>query len=246
MTDLSLGAPGDAAAFRIGDVFGQSLQLFKRRFAPLVAVTALVYAPLFLPPLLIGEMDVGAGAAAIAAAIAANLVLPQLASNAVCLAVVGDLRGEGFAAPQALGAALRRLAPVLAVNGLLLLVAAAAGLLLVAPGVMVLCAYMLAGPACLLEGRGVLDSFKRSAALTRGRRWLVFGVLLLSLLPGLALPLGLGAVLEALNFGAAAQTVASDIWSVLFGAFWAVLFTVLYLRLRAAREGAADITRVFD
>jgi hypothetical protein len=51
-------------------------------------------------------------------------------------------------------------------------------ILLVAPGLVLLTRWSVAGPALIAERRGVRGSLERSAKLTEGRRWLILGLLL--------------------------------------------------------------------
>ena len=101
-------------------------------------------------------------------------------------------------------------------------------------------------PAIVVERAGPIACFARSLALTKGRRWTVFGIVLVvfvgnfiataitKLLMQSGAPLG-GAVLNLLVAG---------FFMVLSG----VLSTIGYVRLRAEKEGFAvdDVGRVFD
>jgi len=92
-------------------------------------------------------------------------------------------------------------------------------------------------PAIVFERAGPIACFRRSMALTKGRRWIVFGVfaavvvanyavnLLSNVLPQIGAPMA-GAVLQAAA-------------TVFFLAFGAVLSAVGYYALRVEKEGAA-------
>jgi uncharacterized membrane protein len=137
-----------------------------------------------------------------------------------------------------------------ALAGLFLLTATCllfAAILLLIPALVVLCIYAVASPACAVEGLGPIKSMARSAFLTKGNRWRIFGLVVL-LYVGLALVSEPIAFL-ARHFGGrlVGVIVVMPVEGVV-GGFSAVAIGVLYAQLRAAREGVAGehIARVFD
>lgn len=60
-------------------------------------------------------------------------------------------------------------------------------MLLLIPGLILMCLWSLVVPACVLERLGPLSSLSRSARLTKGYRWPVFGLILLTVIAGLIL-----------------------------------------------------------
>jgi len=95
------------------------------------------------------------------------------------MAIVAE--DEASSERTSLGEVLARLtgrAPTLYGLGVIISAAVAAGsLALIVPGVLVQLAWNVAAPVAALEGRGVLASLDRSAKLTRGHRWALFGLL---------------------------------------------------------------------
>jgi len=86
----------------------------------------------------------------------------------------------------------------------------------------------------------------RSAALTKGNRWKIFGMMILLAIIG-----GIGAgMTEGFSAGAGPTIglVVKLIWSALFGAFSAILVVVIYHDLRVAKEGVDtdQIAAVFE
>lgn len=112
-----------------------------------------------------------------------------------------------------------------------------AGLLSTAALAVVLVRVWVFVPAIVFERAGPISCFRRSLALTKGRRWIVFGVfaavvvanyavsLLANVLPQIGAPMA-GA---ALKFAA----------TIFFLAFGAVLSAVGYYALRVEKEGVA-------
>jgi hypothetical protein len=101
-------------------------------------------------------------------------------------------------------------------------------------------------PAIVIERAGPIACFKRSLALTKGRRWPVLGIILI---------LGIANVLTSVltwSVMAAAAPIGGAVLNVLATLFFmvlsAVLSTVGYLHLRAEKEGRAieDVVRKFD
>ncbi|HWK64511.1 MAG TPA: glycerophosphoryl diester phosphodiesterase membrane domain-containing protein [Rhizobiaceae bacterium] len=101
---------------------------------------------------------------------------------------------------------------------------------------MLLLRWFLAIPIQVQERLGVFASLKRSATLTKGRRWSLLGlsVVLIVVLTIAQIALGLVAMLLPANGVAFGLAVASTAWTV----GMVVASTVAYLELRAAREGS--------
>jgi uncharacterized membrane protein len=72
---------------------------------------------------------------------------------------------------------------------------------LIVPGLILLVRYALLDPVVVLEGQGITASRARSTALTAGRRWPIFWVLVVLLTPYILLGLGANAALGALGLG---------------------------------------------
>jgi hypothetical protein len=120
-------------------------------------------------------------------------------------------------------------------------------MLIVVPGIIAAVMLWVAIPVAVVERPGVIASLKRSADLTKGFRWTIFGILF-------AIGLVLIVITMILSFAllsAAGFTVYSiGVWvlQALFGAFSATAAAVGYYFLRATKEGVdiADIAKVFD
>jgi uncharacterized BrkB/YihY/UPF0761 family membrane protein len=93
-------------------------------------------------------------------------------------------------------------------------------------------------PTIVLENRRAGESFSRSRELVRGYGWGVFGVIVLVLLLFIGFQIVLGLVLTPLADWL--QSFVSQIVSgTLTSPFIAVVLTLLYFRLRAAKEPPA-------
>ncbi len=119
------------------------------------------------------------------------------------------------------------------------------GLVVGAALIFVVVQFWVLVPAILVEGVGPITGFTRSYALTKGRRWGIFGILALVGIANWVISL-LGRLLAEI------APVASGVIDVAAGLFFmalsAVLAAVGYTFLRAEKEGVAidDVVTVFD
>ena len=106
---------------------------------------------------------------------------------------------------------------------------------LIIPGIMFAVACWVVTPSCMAEGLGPIESIKRSAALTKGYRWKLFGLaLVLALLGGVvvAMFIPVGKLAGPLVGG-----VGQAIFGAVVGVFGIAVGSTTYIALREAREG---------
>jgi Membrane domain of glycerophosphoryl diester phosphodiesterase len=130
--------------------------------------------------------------------------------------------------------------PAIIVGGLLAGLGIALGLvLLIVPGLVLLTWWILLIPVIVLEGRSAGEAFGRSRELVRGHGWSVFGVIVLTILLVIAFNIVLGILLLPVS-----DWLQSFISNVVSGTvvtpFVALTWTILYYRLRAAKEPPAE------
>jgi hypothetical protein len=110
-------------------------------------------------------------------------------------------------------------------------------ILLIVPGLVLLTWWILIVPAIVLEGKSAGESFSRSRELVRGYGWNVFGVIILTLLIYIGISIVLRLILTPL-----ADWLESFVASIVVGTLaiplLAVTWTLLYFRLREAKEPA--------
>jgi hypothetical protein len=129
--------------------------------------------------------------------------------------------------------------PAIIVAGILAGLGIALGLvLLIVPGLILLTWWILIIPVIVLEKRRAGESFGRSRELVRGHGWSVFGVIVLTILIVIAFRIVLALVLIPF-----AEWLESFLSEVLVGTlatpFVALAWTLLYYRLKAAKEAPA-------
>jgi hypothetical protein len=241
------------AAIRIGDVFDQARRIFAAHWAIYSFIVMIAHAPLLAVSAWNGSTTTAIGASVgfkFSAPILASflgLVILMLAHSVIYVSVSQDVGGRPFSIGQSIGAALRRSPALIAVNLLIWIYATFAALLLVFPAIIVFCVYAVASPACVIERIGPIKAMSRSAFLTKGNRWRVFGLSALLFL-GAGILDQLVVFLAKLAGGPIFSLAVSAPVDGVLGGFSAVAFAVLYARLRTAREGVdiEHIAAVFD
>jgi uncharacterized membrane protein len=121
-----------------------------------------------------------------------------------------------------------------------------AAILLVIPAFFVVTILFVAMPVCIVERLGPVKSLGRSAELTKGNRWKIFGLWLLVTVVTLIGTALIGAI--SYVTGLAVGLVLKLVWGALAGAFNAIMVVVTYHDLRVAKEGVDTdrIASVFD
>lgn len=181
------------------------------------------------------------------------VVLSVVLFGAVTYGTVRHLRGERASVGDMLRAGVRRGFPVVATGFLVWLAIFAGMILLVVPGIIVAVATSVAIPAAVVERPGVIGAISRSFALTRGRRWRLFGawLTLLCIVWLLAAVVQLATtVVGSLAFSGQPGwvLVASQLGNALFSAIPVVGMAVAYHDLRVEAEGVdtAELAKVFE
>jgi branched-subunit amino acid transport protein AzlD len=161
-----------------------------------------------------------------------------------------ELRGKPVSLLQSLQVGWQRILPVIGLAICASILTALGFIVLIVPGLIVATMLFVATPVCVVE-RLELDPFssmERSAQLTKGHRWKIFGLLVL-----VAIPTALvGEVLDSLAEIAGAASVLALISQVIGNAISEAVFAVLviatYHDLRVAQEGidTEEIAAVFE
>ena len=252
MSGVSIdGLPASGAPFRVGVVLSKTFSVFGSRFASFLLLAFIPLIPLLAVILLTlagPQNGPPTGAAALGGLGGLSGVLYFLlgivAQATALYGAFQQMGGKPFSISQSLGVGFARALPVLGVALLAVLFSGLAWILLVVPGIMVFCMLYVAVPACVIEELGVMASLDRSANLTKGYRWQIFGLLalvgIISVIAQISLLLLVGSLLWGLlvTFG----------WLLFATSFGAVLVAVVYHDLRAAKEGMDidNLANVFD
>jgi len=219
-------------------VIGEAWAMYRRYWKHFLSISFVVYLSVAVINLLLVLVLgwVGALIGAIISLIAAFWLQGAL------VRAVEDVR-DGRA-DLSLGQTLQSVRPhliSLIVAGVLAGLGIALGLiLLIVPGLVLLTWWIVIVPVIVLEQRSAGESFGRSRELVRGYGWNVFGVIVLTVLVYIGLSLVVRLLLtpfadwlEAFLSSVVVGTVATP--------FLAVAWTLLYFRLRRAKEETAPV-----
>ncbi len=172
---------------------------------------------------------------------------------ALTYATVTDLNGRRATFGDSLMTGLREFLPLLGLALLSGLGIIAGYLLLIVPGVMLAVAWAVIVPVRVVEREPVMDCFGRSAALTKGHRWSVFGLLIIYIFASFAISFASGLVVGAGGeIGGATNTVASLAAQAVGRVVTSVILSVgtasTYYELRFIKEGIGpqQLAAVFD
>ena len=271
---MAVGSITAGGVFRIGEVMGRAWRLFAGNLlffllAPIVIYVVFGFAVFLVTAGVVRWADgsvlviwLGGGLAAIIA-----LSLTMVGQGLLLLGAFQRLRGQSLHLGQVLHRVLARLGPLLRLSilwGLALVVALFFGGMLLmilgsligpfaialtpamyAPATYVLVVWAVVVPACLVEDRGAIDSIVRSADLTEGYRWKVFGIMFL-----LALLSVIASVVQqkVLAFNQTAGILFAVIWLLVWIVYWNCNIITMYHDLRVAKEGVdtGQIAAIFD
>jgi len=219
-------------------VLSEAWDLYKSHWQRLLAIAFVVYLAVALVGLVLVLVLTWFGA--ILAALV-SLVATFWVQGALVKAVEDVRDGR---ADLSLGETFDRVQPQLPaiiVAGILAAIGIFIGLLLlIIPGLVLLTWWILIIPVIVIEERSAGESFGRSRQLVRGYAWNVFGVIVLTILLFIAFRIVLGLVL--IPFADWIQSFVTELAvGTLATPFAAVAWTILYFRMRAAKEAPAAV-----
>jgi hypothetical protein len=216
-------------------VIREAWALYKAHWRHLIPIALVVYLALALATLLLALALTWIG---VVLGLVISIVGAFWVQGALTQAV-DDIR-DGRA-DLSLGQTFDRVRPRLGaiiIAGLLAGLGIAAGLILfIVPGLVLLTWWAVIIPVVVLEQRSAGESFGRSRELVRGYGWNVFGVIVLTFLILIGLSIVLSIVLSPV-----ADWLQGFLSNVISGTlttpFTALVWTLLYFRLRQAKEAA--------
>src|SRR5262245_50300546 len=236
----------------IGHIFSSAWAIFSANLPIFLAIGLIVALPNLITVVLAPDDATpigtpGAGAVGLGFIGALLAVVFTLVSQAVILYVAFQyLRGQPVALGDAVQKGFARLLPILGLVILFSLGVMVGFILLVIPGIMLMVAWSVAVAACVVEGTGPVASLGRSAALTKGHRWKIFGIFLLVWIVSVIVASLLGLI--ASQLGTVANLFANFFWTACWAAYFNSVLVMVYHDLRVAKEGVDvnQIAAVFD
>lgn len=258
MTAIAAEAPKLDIAKVIGSTFG----VLGRNFVPFAGLTVLmVGVPMAIVSL--GLLDVVVDPASMdfgmedvglfVIGFLVSIITSAVLQGALVYGTVRDLNGARATFAECLAMGLRNFLPVILLSILMGLALIVGFMLLIVPGVMLLVAWCVAVPARVSEQTGLIEAFGRSAELTRGNRWRIFGLMLLFLVltwivGALLTPISIAAMTagpQGMVLGQMINSTVSGVINALIGATGA---SVIYVELKRLKEGLAPdaLAALFD
>ena len=238
--------PPTPEPFRVGKVLSVSSTVFPRLLFVFFIVTLVEW----LPSLLTINSKPDGGVADVRhlfESVFLSLILNSVSQAVVVCGVLQYLQKQPTSLQKALEAVIRRIGSILAI-GLITAVLLCVGLvLLIVPALIILTFILVAIPACQIERLGPLHSINRSAKLTKGVRWKILSLILLTDGVQVAVDQCLK-LLNSASGGAIEAVLAMLVWNTVWGLFAAIVIAVTYFELRREKEGieVAQIASVFD
>jgi hypothetical protein len=251
MTDTSEPTRFAAGDFRVGRVLDRTFSVLSRNFLAFFAVTAIAGLPTVLLSRSMDLFETGQGTALGVGLILLGyflaIVLYTLSQAIVLYGAFQDMRGRLFKLTESLQVGLRRFFPIVGLAIGMSFFVMLGFVLLFVPGLILLTMWFVATPACVVEKLGPFRSMGRSADLTGGYRWRIFGLMVVLFIISVAAGPIIDAAMASVG-GTTLVLIGSLIWNGIWGAFYAVAAVVAYHDLRVAKEGIdiEQIAAVFD
>ena len=256
-------AANPTSQFSIGKVLKQTFSAFLRRITHFLPLGLLCYLPVaFISYAQNASMLDAQATGDLAQAlnfnpfwIALNFLLPMVCAGVFAAIatyeVVLDENGRRPSLGEAIAAALPRMLPVVLVSILFTIIVYTGMIFLFVPGLFLLTMLWVTVPKVVMEGLGPIAALNRSANLTKGYRWRVFGLIVLFIILVFILQWALSLVLILATSEIANVYFLTGIGYLgitTFGVLSPLAVAYTYVALKIAKEGASveELAAVFD
>lgn len=238
-----------AGSLDIGRVISRGFQVLGSQFVTFIPLAVvLVGIPAVLLQLLMptDTTDPTQALAAVAnplfwLAMLLNLLLASLLQVALVRAAILDIRGERVGLGELLVYSLKLLPSLIGITLLTGLGVVFGMILLIVPGIILLCMWSVAVPVLVEERLGVVGSMKRSAELTKGSRWWIFLLFVIYLIAGsIAGALFAGAGLAPAAAPSLLFIIVTEIASLAVNLVSLAVLASLYIELRLLKDGVTE------
>jgi hypothetical protein len=167
----------------------------------------------------------------------------------VVRSVILELSGRDTDVQGSLVAALGLVLPMIGLTIVSSIAIAFGMLLLLVPGIILYVMWIVAVPVLVEERTGVFGSLSRSAELTKGSRWQIFGLLVLFIIFSWVVGLAFGLLGAANPLEQPIMfAVSNGIAALINGVVMAAMLASLYFELRTVKEGATtdSLASIFE
>ena len=257
-------AEGSPPSFRIARVVQLTGHVIGRHLSLFLILAVLINAPIVLLTAFFVQSGVEADAFTFARLVGFILglfffILGYVVLQAAIIHItVLDLNGRRPPLGESLAVGLREFLPLIAISILYTLGVALGMLLLIVPGFILICTWVVVLPVRVVERTGITETFGRSRALTRGHRWSIFFLLLIYI--GIEIVIGviIGAFTgvvgqplgteELLSAAGAVSLIGQIVSNTLNSIILTAGLAALYYELRVTKEGIGPeaLASVFD
>ena len=261
-----------AARLDVGGVIGKTFSIWMGNLLPFTALALLIYSPVLIIGYVFLEGMPNQEEVQrfdIIMTLAERVFFASLLAGTVVYGVVMQLRGNRGSLGSCLSIGLSRLFHVFAVSflqgvlsfiwfvpGFIMVLGDGLGLgvlflvLAIIPMIIVILTCYVSVPAIVVERIGVIEALFRSAALTKGSRMTIFGIVFIFvLLVGLmTLPVVLVIGFAMMELSPSMAYLLQTLITVLLAPLTAIIPAVIYHDLRIGKEGVdvKDLAAVFD
>lgn len=229
----------------IPELVDASIQLFRRSYRELIAITAIGYVPWIAASTLVSRMwgapgtadpgSFGASSGWLFVSLAGAIWFAVVSAG--CIAAASDAYlGEEPQIAASLRRALSRGGPIIAASLVTWMLAGVGLILLIIPGLYLFARFALSPAIALLEERGTGESLARASELSRDRKLHILGALGAAFLIYLVVAATVGIVM-GMTGQLALGPVAEAIVTIGVSPLIAVVSAVLYYDLRIRAEG---------
>ena len=228
--------------FSIGSILSRTFSTLVGKPAVFFGLAAISMVPTFL----VGLLD-PSSVFLIFIGSCIDSIITLLIQGAMAYATYQVLSGEDeVTIGETVSAAMPHLLPLLGVAILTGIGISIGMMLLIIPGIILMCIWAVSMQACIVEDLGVLDSISRSADLTKYYRLQIF---VLMFLVGIVTVLfGVVDIMSAAEGPSAGWSLISAALQTLPAAFSGVMSAIIYYDLRAVKEGLDldHLVKIFD
>lgn len=183
-----------------------------------------------------------------------SMVFGSVLQAALVHGTVSDLNGQKASFGDCLQTGLRTCLPVIGLSIVMSVALVFGFVLLIVPGVLMMLAWSVAVPVLVVEHTGVFGAFGRSAELTKGHRWAIFGLIIAVFIISGAISLAvtpLNAVLVLHGEGLGAMwplLIVQGLHAVFIAMINATGTAAIYYELRSIKEGIGpeQLASVFE
>ena len=177
-----------------------------------------------------------------------SAVFSAFVDGAICHAALRTVQGNKASFSGSVAFAITHFRSLLLVSLLTGLGIFAGTCLLIIPGLILACYWMVAIPACVTEELGARASIRRSTELTRGNRKKVFAFMVAFFVLAVLLGVVQNAVAEILGLNILLEELLYLLLQLVPQTFYSVAVFIMYSDLRGGREGVflTHLGQVFD